>query len=142
MPLLWVALLSVVSKSGWNGMECLGFLGFPLGLTLSLIYRDRLGPWLFRGCVYGLHEPESRRVLQRCSVDYGVVVEPKKPWVSSSCSILTLCMSGCVGLERPPLGGPSGVFLVAKEVGSHVGSGAAKPLEVEGNLSSCVTPRV
>jgi hypothetical protein len=42
---LWVALLSVLSKSGWNGMECLGFilplwslLGLsPLGPTSSLI---------------------------------------------------------------------------------------------------------
>ena len=80
--------------------------------------------------------------MQRRVVDRGSVVEPKKAWASSDYSVLTLCMSDCVSLDQPPLGGPSGVFLVAKEVGSHVGSGAAKPLEVEGNLSSCVTPCV
>jgi hypothetical protein len=46
-------------------------------------------------------------------------VEPKKPWMSSGYSILTLHVSGCVGLYWPPPGGPSGVFLVAKEVGSR-----------------------
>jgi len=71
------------------------------------------------GCVYGLHVLESRRVLQRRSVDGGGVVEPKKPWASSRCSVLTLYMLGCVGLDLPPLGGPSGVFLVMNEVGSR-----------------------
>jgi hypothetical protein len=45
-------------------------------------------------------------------------MELKKPWGSSDCSILTLYVLGYVGLDRPPLGGPSGVFLVVKEVGS------------------------
>jgi hypothetical protein len=36
-----------------------------------------------------LHALESRRVLQRRHVDRGDVMEPKKLWVSSSCSILT-----------------------------------------------------
>ena len=67
--------------------------------------------------VYGLHEPESRRVLQRCFVNHGSVVEPKKPWASSGCSVLTLYVSGYVALDRPPLGGPSGVFLAVKEIG-------------------------
>ena len=66
--------------------------------------------------VYGLHEPESKRVLQRCAMDRGGVLEPKKPWASFDCSVLTLYVSGCVGLVRPPLGGPSGVFLAVKEV--------------------------
>jgi hypothetical protein len=35
------------------------------------------------------------------------------------CSILTLYMSGYVGLDRPPPGGPSGVFLAVKEVDSR-----------------------
>ena len=69
--------------------------------------------------VYGLRAPESRRVLQRCSVDCGGVVEPKKPWASFGYSVLTLCVLGYVGLDWPPLGGPSGVFLVAKEVSSR-----------------------
>ena len=58
------------------------------------------------------------------------IVEPKKPWVSSGCSVLTLCMLGCVGLDRPPLGGPSRVFLEEKEVGFrgwHVGPGPPSP---------------
>ena len=57
-------------------------------------------------------------VLQQCAVDRGSVLELKKPWASSGYSILTLCMLGYVGLDRPPSGGPSGVFLVVKEVGS------------------------
>ena len=69
--------------------------------------------------IYGLHAPESRRVLQWCAVDHGGVVELKKPWASSSYSVLTLCMSGYVGLDRPPLGGHYGVFLVVKEVSSR-----------------------
>ena len=68
--------------------------------------------------VYGLHAPESRRALQQRVVDHGGVVEPKKPWASSGCSVLTLCVSGYVGLDQPPLGGPSRVFLAVKEVGS------------------------
>jgi hypothetical protein len=69
--------------------------------------------------VYGLRALESRRVLQRCAVDRGGVLETKKPWASFGCSVLTLCMSGYVGLDRPPLGGPCGVFLVAEEVSSR-----------------------
>jgi hypothetical protein len=69
--------------------------------------------------VYGLRVPESKRVLQRCGMDCGSVVELKKPWASSGCSVLTLYVSGCVNLDRPPLGGPSGVVLVTKEVGSR-----------------------
>jgi hypothetical protein len=60
-----------------NGMIYLG--SPPCGSTLSHIYQDRLGIWRFGGRVYGLHALESRRVLQRCSVDRGDVVEPKKP---------------------------------------------------------------
>jgi hypothetical protein len=52
--------------------------------------------------VYGLYAPESRRALQRHVVDHGGVVEPKKPWASFGYSVLTLCVSGYVGLDRPP----------------------------------------
>jgi hypothetical protein len=45
--------------------------------------------------------------LQRRSMNHSGVVEPKKPWASSGCSVLTLCMLGCVGLDRP-LGGEGG----------------------------------
>jgi hypothetical protein len=57
--------------------------------------------------------------LQQCAMDRGRVVEPKKPWASSDCSVLKLCMSGYISLHRPPLGGPSRVFLAVKEVGSR-----------------------
>jgi hypothetical protein len=66
--------------------------------------------------VYGLHVPESRRALQRRAVDHDGVVEPKKPWASSDCSVMTLYMSSCVDLDRPPPGGPSRVFLAVKKV--------------------------
>jgi hypothetical protein len=69
--------------------------------------------------VYGLHVPESRKVLQQRVVNHGGVVEPEKPWTMFGCSVLTLCVSGCVGLDQPLLGGPSGVFLVVKEDGSR-----------------------
>ena len=69
--------------------------------------------------VYGLHASESRRVLQWHFVDCGDVVELKKPWASFDCSVLTLYVSSCVGLDRPPVGGPFGVFLVAKTVSSR-----------------------
>jgi len=69
--------------------------------------------------VYGLLAPESRKVLQRCAVDLGGVLEPKKPWALFSYSILTLYVSGCVGLDQPPLVGPSGVFFMEKKVGSR-----------------------
>jgi hypothetical protein len=46
-------------------------------------------------------------------------MEPKKPWTSSDCSVLTLCVLGYVGLDWPPPGGPSEVFLVVKKVGSR-----------------------
>jgi hypothetical protein len=68
--------------------------------------------------VYGLHALEYKRSLQRRAVDRGVIVEPKKPCVSSSCSVLTLCVSGCVGLDQSPPGGPYGVLLAVKEVSS------------------------
>ena len=87
--------------------------------------------------VYGLHATESKRVLQRCAMDRGFVLVLKKPWASSCCSVLTLYMSGYVSLDRPPLGGPSGVFLAVKEVGfkgSHMVLGASKPLEATGKL--------
>ena len=69
--------------------------------------------------VYGLHALESRRALQRCAMDRGNVVELKKPSASFGCSVLTLCVSGYVGLDRPSPGGPSRVFLMAKKVGSR-----------------------
>ena len=69
--------------------------------------------------VYGLHAPESRRALKQCAVDRGGVMELKEPWASFSCSILSLYVLGYVGLDRPPPGGPSGVFLAMKEVGSR-----------------------
>jgi hypothetical protein len=78
-------------------------------------------------------------------VDYGGVLELKKPWALSGCSVLTPYVSNCVGLDRPPPGGPSRVFLLAKEVGSraHMGPEAPELLEVEGKaLSFCVTPRM
>ena len=50
-------------------------------------------------------------------MDHGGVLESKKRWALSGYSILTLYMSGYVGLDRPPLGGPSGVIVVVKEVG-------------------------
>jgi hypothetical protein len=46
-------------------------------------------------------------------------------------------VSGCVGLDWPPLGGPFGVLLAVKEVGSRgrrVGPGAPEPLEAAGKL--------
>jgi hypothetical protein len=75
-------------------------------------------------------------------MDLGGVLEPKKPWASSGYSVLTLCVLGCVGLDRPPPGGPSRVFLVVKEVGSrgrHVGPEAPEPLEAEGKLCLLVS---
>jgi hypothetical protein len=69
--------------------------------------------------VYGLHVLESRKALQQRVVDRGGVMEPKKPWTAFSCSVLTLCVSGYVGLDQALPGGPSGVFLVVKEVGSR-----------------------
>ena len=69
--------------------------------------------------VYGLHAPESRRALLRCAMDRGGVVEPKKPWASSGCSVLTLYVTSCVGLDQPPPGGCSRVFLAVKEVSSR-----------------------
>ena len=38
---------------------------------------------------YGLHAPESRRVLPWRHVDRGDVVEPKKAWTLSGYSVLT-----------------------------------------------------
>jgi hypothetical protein len=43
----------------------------------------------------------------------------EEAWASSDCSILTLCVSDSVGLDRPPRVRPSRVFLVAKEVSSE-----------------------
>jgi hypothetical protein len=51
-------------------------------------------------------------------MDHDGVLEPKKPWASSNCSVLTLCVLGGVGLNWPPLDGPSRVFLVVMEAGS------------------------
>ena len=53
------------------------------------------------------------------SMNHGGVMEPNKPWVSSGHSVMTLCVLGYVSLDRPPLGGPFGVFLAVKEVGSR-----------------------
>jgi hypothetical protein len=52
-------------------------------------------------------------------MDRGGVVELKKPWASSGCFVLTLCVLGCIVLDRPPPSGPSEVFLVAMEVSSR-----------------------
>jgi hypothetical protein len=49
----------------------------------------------------------------------GDVVEPKKPWVSFGWPVLTHRVSGYVGLDRPPPVASSGVFLVARDVGSR-----------------------
>jgi hypothetical protein len=56
-------------------------------------------------------------VLQRRSMDRGDVVEPKKPRGSFGCSVLTLYVSGYVGLDWPPTSASSGGFLVVKEAG-------------------------
>jgi hypothetical protein len=116
-----VALLLVPSRSRSvrNGMISLGLSSpskvrsYPLYTGIGQVH-DSLGR-----CVYGLHAPESRRVLQQRSMDRGIFMEPKKPWASSGCSVLTLCVLGYVGLDWPSLGGPSEVFVVAKEVGSR-----------------------
>ena len=42
--------------------------------------------------VYDINALVSRRVLQQHAVDHGGVVEPKKTWALSDCSVLTLCM--------------------------------------------------
>lgn len=47
-------------------------------------------------------------------MDLGVVVEQKKPWMSSGCSVLTPWVSGSIGLDWPPLGTPFVGFLVVK----------------------------
>jgi hypothetical protein len=119
-PLSGMPLPSVLSRSGsneeWNDLSQIllppKVRHYPLYTEIGRVHSG-LG-----GSVYGLLVPESRRVLQQRSLDRGSVMELKKPWVLSSCSVLTLCMSCCVGLDRPPLDGPSGVFLVATEVGS------------------------
>jgi hypothetical protein len=113
-----VALLSVLSRSGWmmrNGM-------IYLGSSSSGILFPRIQPYPLYMKIGWVHVPEFRRILQRCSMDRDNVVELKRPWASFGCSILILYMSGYVSLDRPPLGGPSGVFLVAKEVAPGEGS--------------------
>jgi hypothetical protein len=88
----------------WSRMIYLGSFSLPKVRPYPLYTEiGRVHGGLGRA-IYGLHASESRRVLQRCSMDRGGVVEPKKPWVSSSCSVLTLYMSGCIGLDWPPLG--------------------------------------
>ena len=75
-------------------------------------------------------------------MDCGDLMEPKKPWVSSGCSVLTLYVSGCVKLDRPPLGGPSRVFLAVKKVSSRglcVGPRASEPLEAAEKLCLLVS---
>ncbi|OQU90740.1 hypothetical protein SORBI_3001G037150 [Sorghum bicolor] len=47
---------------------------------------------------YGLHGPEYRSILQWRRVDLGVVVEPKKPWASSGCSVQAV--SAWTGLHQ------------------------------------------
>jgi hypothetical protein len=62
--------------------------------------------------------------------------------VSSSCSVLTLCVLGYVGLDWPPPDGPSRVFLAVKEAGSRgycMGPGAFEPLEATGKLCLLVS---
>jgi hypothetical protein len=75
-------------------------------------------------------------------MDRGRVVEPKKPWASSGCSVLTLCVPSYISLHRPPPSGPSRVFLAVKEVGSRgrrAGPGASEPLEAAGKLCLLVS---
>jgi hypothetical protein len=72
-------------------------------------------------------------------------VKLKKPWASSGWLVLTHRVPGCVDLDRPPLGTPSVVFLVARDVGArdgHVGPEAPRASEAEESLSSYVTPHV
>jgi hypothetical protein len=112
---------SVPSRSGLvrNGMICLGSSSPSLGSNPPLY--PEVG-WVHGSLgrrAYCLHAPESRRVLQRRSMDRGDVVEPKKLWASSGYSVLTLCVSSCVGLDRPLPSAPSGDFLVVKEAGSR-----------------------
>jgi hypothetical protein len=92
--------------------------------------------------VYGLHPSESRRALQRCAVDRGSVVEPKNPGALSGCSVLTLCVLGCISLDRRPPGRPSGVFSAVKEVdsrGLRTGPGASESLKAAGKLCLLVS---
>jgi hypothetical protein len=116
---LWVALLSVLSKGQGIEWNDLSSSDRPPSRS-DLIPYNKIG-WVHGDLgelVYGLHTSESRRALQRHIGNGGGVVELKKPCASFGCSVLTLCVSGCVSLDRPPLGGPSGVFLAMKQVGS------------------------
>jgi hypothetical protein len=101
---LWVVLLLVQSEGRWNGMECLCLIGIPPPPRSDYPLYNEIGQvhGSLGELVYGLHAPESRRILQRCAVDHGGVMEPKKPYASSNYSVLTLCVSGCVGLDLPP----------------------------------------
>ena len=85
-----------------NRMICLG-LSSPSKVQPYPLYTE-IG-WVHSGlggCVYGLQAPKSKRVLKRCSMGYGSVVEPKNTWALSYRFVLTLYVSGCVVLDRPP----------------------------------------
>jgi hypothetical protein len=87
-------------------------------------------------------------------VQEGLEVEHRGPsrclgaeeaWVSSGCSVLALCVSGFVGLDRPP-SGETFWSLLGYEGAQLQGltRGPESPRAPEGgieSLSSCVTPR-
>jgi hypothetical protein len=80
---------------------------------------------VWRSCVYGLHALESKRVLKRHAIDHGDVVEPWRcRGAKEALGVVRLLYSDTLSvrlcrLGHPPLGAPSGGFLVAKEASSR-----------------------